>query len=109
MLVDFAQKFKTLDGKPMTRTLDNLEEVDLKSVSIEALLNADPDPNINTDGPEKVKRYDLVLRINKCDGKIKVTAEEVTLIKNLIGKMFPVMVVGQAYKFLEGDAEEKTD
>ena len=106
MLVDFDQMFKNMDGKVMKQNPGSGDDADLNGVCVEALLNFDP--RSDTDGKKKADRYDLALRIKK-GGRVRVEAEEVALMKELVGKVFGPLVVGQAYKFLENDDEDKTD
>ena len=52
-------------------------------------------------GIEKFKRYNLALKIDGSKGEVDITAEEIALIKELIGKGYTVAAVGQAYNLLE--------
>jgi hypothetical protein len=51
---------------------------------------------------EKVKRYDLYLKVKEIPDPAEFTSEEVVLMKKLVGKAYGVLIVGQAVKFLEG-------
>ncbi len=74
----------------------------LKSISIDSLMGTlERTPNSKPEtGVEKMKRYELAKRISK-GGIIKVTAEEITLIKERIGLAYGTMVVGSAYNIIE--------
>lgn len=73
----------------------------LKKVCVNALLGNVPNENIS--GEEKYKRYKLFRRIDESvDGFAEVSAEEITLLKTLIGKFYLPLVVGRAYDALEG-------
>jgi hypothetical protein len=72
----------------------------LGTVAINALLGTYPDEQ--TSGEEKFKRYQLAERISTA-GAQEVSVEEVALIKRLIGKGYPPMVVGPAWLALEND------
>lgn len=91
----------TKDGKPMT----------LKIYIIRALLAIHIVPaNRQTelvDGAEKDKRGELAERIKAEKELITLEAEEITLIKRLIGWMYPAEIVRQAYKYLELTTKEK--
>lgn len=81
------------EGKPLTTG----------SVSVNALMGQYPDEQGLT-GDEKFKRYQLAARI--ADGDVlEVSAEEVALLKRLIGKGYLPMVVGPAYLALESEPE----
>jgi len=58
------------------------------------------------DGAEKIIRYNLALKLKEDakipkSGEINLTAEEITKIKELVGKMYPTLVVGLIYELLE--------
>ena len=53
-------------------------------------------------GEEKVKRYNLALDIYN-GKKENLSSEEIVLLKELIGRYFSTIVVGQALKMLEND------
>ena len=59
-------------------------------------------PDEQASGEEKFKRYQLAERISAA-GPQDVSVEEVALIKRLIGKGYPPMVVGPAWLALEND------
>ena len=52
-------------------------------------------------GDEKVKRWALAQKIY--GGNTEVQAEDVALLKKLIGKAYGVAIVGPAYEMLEGE------
>ena len=54
-------------------------------------------------GEEKLKRWELALRIKRATGPIEVSAEEVTMIKKVIAKAYAAIVSGQAWQMLEGN------
>jgi len=89
------------DGNKMT----------LKIYIIRALLATHINPaNRQTelvDGEEKDKRGELAERIKAEKELITLAAEEITLIKRLIGWMYSPMIVRQAYQMLELTDKEK--
>lgn len=90
------------DGKPMT----------LGEASIGALTaNYGDEPQLT--GDVKFSRYQLADRINNAlaatQGLAEVTAEEIAVLKNLIGKAFTPVVVGPAYAALEQDPTPPAD
>ena len=59
------------------------------------------------DGVEKLKRWELALKVKNAPDPTELTVEEVVEIKKLISKLFGTVVVGQAYKLLEGGGAKK--
>lgn len=89
-----------LDGEePLEGVEDQRKPVELKVIAMNALMAVNPDEKI--DGAEKVKRYDLALRIARDEEEFAV--EDTALVKKLIGDGFGPLIVGQAYKMLEGE------
>ncbi len=76
------------------------EEITLRDVCLQALLNADRDAKA---GPEKNKRFLLSLAIAEANKEYGLTAEDISLLKRLIGQIYTPLVVGRAYQLLEGE------
>jgi len=72
----------------------------LRDATKQALLSIFQDEQGLT-GDEKVKRYDLYLKVKDTVDPAELTAEDISLIKKLIGKAYGVLIVGQAFKMLE--------
>ena len=103
MKANVMVKFVTLDGVDMSRMVDGKErDVLLRDVCENALLEDDR----GSDGGEKMKRFKLAEKIHLYED-VNLSAEDVTLLKELIGKLYGPLVVGQAYKIL--DPEEEKD
>lgn len=104
MQIDFNAPLKNLEGDVlMDVNIDrngNKTEVPatLGRISANALLAMTEDEK-NMAGEEKVKRYDLAMRIIKGTADLKV--EEVADIKKAVGKSFMPLIVGQAWKLLD--------
>ncbi len=77
----------------------------LKEAARNALLSQFEDER-NLDVNEKVKRYDLFLKVKTAEDPADFTSDEIVLIKKLIGKAYAVLIVGQAVKLLEGKPVE---
>lgn len=99
MLVDVTQKLKTLSGQVMKDFDENKEAVDatLRLVIVNALLAT---TKKQESGVEKVRKYELAKKAYQND-EVELTAEDITLIKNQIGEVFPAVVVGQCFEMLE--------
>lgn len=100
--VDLNEKFVTLRGEPLIeRSEDGSESnVTLKAVCVHALLAQSQDTPA-----QKFKNYRLANRIQDAD-EIELTAEEVTELKQMIGKLFPPLYVGNAWLLLDPPAKE---
>jgi len=101
MKVDVNVVLKTLDGKGLKDNdgNDNVVDATLKMAIVNALLS----PVQNESGIEKVKKYELAKRAYNTtnDELVELSAEDITLIKNRIGEVYPPLIVGQAYDLLE--------
>lgn len=100
MKINFEKVFKTFDGQPIMKGADSKEPITLKWVSIESLIGIYQDEK-ELQGEEKLKRYKLAMKISN-GNIIEISVEEIALIKNLIGKAFGTLIVGQAWEYLEG-------
>ncbi len=97
MRIDFHQEIKTIDGKPIPGA-NGGEKTFLKEIAVNSLL-ATFDDERNLSGEEKAKRWVLAVKIQGEAGDF--TLEEAEQIKRLIGKGYPPLVVGQAWRMLE--------
>jgi len=60
-------------------------------------------PLQDDDGPKKAKKFKLAQRINATPESVELSAEEITLIKDVVGKLGHPIVVGRIFEFLEED------
>ncbi len=99
MKIDFTQEIKALDGSslPYQQEKGTL----LKNIACDILLAQLPEER-DLSGEEKCKRFVLATRIFSNPKKIDLTIEEVAMIKKLIGRAYPPLVVGQSWNYLEG-------
>jgi len=80
--------------------------VTLETVVVNALLTQDPNDTTVT-GTEKAKRFTLAMKIHDTkDSQVDITAEEISKIKELVGKYYTALVVGRVYDLLEQKIEE---
>lgn len=104
MAIDFSTKILDLKNQPIP--LCSKEKPDcgvvltMDDVALTALQAQFPDEQ-NLAATEKVKRYALGLKINASKGDVHLDAEDVTLLKQLIGKAYGSLVVGRAYEILD--------
>jgi len=95
MKVKLNQPLKELSGE----VIKNGEKVfELKNACVEALMVNNPKEEI--DGNEKMGRYLLAMKIEKAN-ELDLKSEEIAKIKNLIGAVYGVLVVGQCFEMLE--------
>jgi hypothetical protein len=90
---------KNLMGQPVMKD-GNVMTVG--SVAINALLLSYEDEARTITGDEKVTRMHLALKIKRDQDPINMTAEEISLVKKLVGKAYGPMIVGQVWDLLEG-------
>jgi hypothetical protein len=98
---NFDTTFSTFDGEVIQSAGCPLT---LKRASVDALMMPFDDEK-HISGEEKLKRYQLAVRIN-LGGDVELKAGEVSLLKLVIGKAYTPLVVGPAYIALEKDAEQ---
>ncbi len=97
-----------LDGKPIPIDGENKGEekfLTLKIVCLNSLFFNDKEKIVA--GEEKLKRYVLGMKIN-VEENVELIAEEIVLLKKLIGEYQPPLIVGRAYDLLE-ERIAKTD
>ena len=100
MKVDFSQTLKDLEGKEIkepSRTGGELKPVTLKDICANALMNS-----TEGNGDDKLKKYDLALKIAGASKPIDLVSEDIVLIKGCITK-YPPLYYGQTVHMLEGD------
>ena len=99
MKIDFSTRLKNFDG---TDAEEDKKPLVLASVCVNSLLGVYSDEQ-QLPGTEKAKRYELALKI-KDGGTIDLPVEDIAKLKELVGKAYAPIVVGQAYKMLETSA-----
>ena len=98
MKIDFNQTIKQLGKDEPILKPNSAEPFRLKDAAVEALLA----PEENQTGEEKAKRYLMATRIYANPEGVDFTVEEIAKIKQVIGKGYGPLVVGQAWLYLEG-------
>lgn len=95
MKINFNKSIYAINGEVLK---DGDKDAKLKDLTIAALMFNDE----KASGNEKFKRWNLAKKIYDAKDEIDVPAEEIALIKDLIGKAFMTSVVGSVYSILEG-------
>lgn len=113
-LIDFTTVIKNQDGVALVECADLTDReckqtrvVTLGSVAFSALTNVVRDPAGRPEtipAEESVKRGQLGFRIYK-SADAKLTAEDIALIKQQIGKMFNPMIVVRAFEVLDPNSK----
>ena len=123
MKIDFNYKFTELDGTiipeqpPEMVKNDNGEMEEkkyppftLRKACTNVLVMREVDekgrPKQLT-GKEKVERYELAKKIHHSKGLVDLTVEEIALLKELVGRIYPPITVGQAFEILDPHSEKK--
>jgi hypothetical protein len=97
MKINFEQTLKDMDGKDITEGKEK-KVLTLDKVCVNALLSENQDDRQS--GEDKLKVFQLAKKIYGA-GEVEVTAEEIVLIKNKVGRFYLPLVVGQVYEILE--------
>jgi len=106
MKIKLNQALLKMDGEKMfkeelkdNKMVETKNEFQLKDACVNSLMaNVEKE---EIDGVEKMKRYLLATKIQKAN-ELDLKSEEITKLKEIIGKAYGVMIVGQAYEMLEG-------
>jgi len=112
MKIDFTQELRTIERKPLERTVQacatcgrpmETAAMTLRSVCTNALLTQTQD-EANLPGDEKVRRYRLALQIANED-VADLPPKDVALLQELVGKLYAALVVGQVWGMLDPKIE----
>lgn len=100
--VNLTEQFMTLKGEPIIERDQEGNEtaVTLKHVCVHALLAQSQETP-----QQKFENYRLASRIQDAD-EIELGADDITKLKQLIGKLFPPLYVGNAWLLLDPPAKE---
>jgi len=63
-------------------------------------------PTGNMDGIEKARRYFLAIEIHTAKNQVELSVDDIKLIKDEIGRVYPPLIVGQAYEILDPPREK---
>lgn len=94
MKIKFDTQITDLNGTPLS---NGQASITLAHVAVDALLVADPAMTAT----EKVRNFELATRIN-AGGEVDLKPEEIALVKKCVGETMTTLVVGQAFRHLDG-------
>ena len=101
MKINFNQVINNLEGQPLKNEKD--EDLTLGMVCKNALLTSYQDEQ-SLSGEKKLERYDIAMGIHAANlGTLDLPVEKVAEIKRLVAKFYGPLVVGPAWKMLEGE------
>jgi hypothetical protein len=110
MKFDLSVPLVSYDGKLFTRPVESddgevrQEPLTLKSVLVSACVNADPQEH--NDADKKLAVFSLLMKLHEANPFVHLKAEEVSVLKKLIGKQLTVVAVGVVCKALESPLPE---
>lgn len=91
---------KNAKGEEVITIIDQKDKsLTLKKVCVDSLLLNTQD---DTSGDEKAERYMLAMKIHEAKKEVDLESKDIVIIKELIGKNYGPLVVGQAHLMLEG-------
>jgi hypothetical protein len=98
MLVKVNVPLKTMDGQVMKENdgQGNAIDATLKLAIVNALLS----PVQKESGTDKVKKYELAKKVYTSD-EVDLNEDEIKLIKDRVGEVFPPIIVGQVNEMLK--------
>lgn len=105
MRFDLSKPLVNYSGQLFTRPVTEesgavrQEPLVLKSVLESACLNADP--NQHSDGTKKMVIFGILMKVHQARPFANLSAEEVSVLKDLIGRQLTVAAVGAVYAALE--------
>lgn len=101
MKVDVTQALETIDGQQMKDNdgQGNVIDATLKLAIVNALLAPLPQGKQET-GIDKIKKYELAKMVHRND-EVDLNEDDIKLIKDRVGELFPALIVGQVYEMLK--------
>lgn len=100
MKINFSIEIEDLEGNPIPKSETNKTNATVGSCCINALMASYEDEK-GLSGDDKVKRLNLAQKIHSDKSEYEYTAEDVVLLKKLVGKAYAPLVVGRVYEVLE--------
>jgi hypothetical protein len=100
MLRDFNTNILDVQGNPIVTAGKPMTVREAIGNALHAALQGEQ-PN----GDEKYKRFQLSLKIETSDGKPDLTTEDLSRIKDVVGKAFGPLVVGRVFDLLDQKME----
>lgn len=100
MKIDFTTIILALNGQPFSLSENN--PLRLKEVTVEALLNPNPDKKEQLPHTKHLERFSLAQTIYNSQESIYISPEDLVEIRNLVSARWPTVIAGPALNLLEG-------
>ena len=99
MKINVTQVLKNINGDDLIEPNEKgeVQPVLLRTVLVNALMI----PVEKDTGVQKVEKYSLAIDIQKND-EIEITAEQATMLKEVVGKPYGPVIVGPVFNLLDG-------
>lgn len=102
MKIDLGQAILGYNGEPIVKSEEDNSPVNLGETLQMACVNANPQTHNSAE--EKVQIYRLLQKLHP-GGEVELQAEDIVLLKTLVGEIFGVGMVGAVFDILEQTAE----
>ncbi len=99
MKININETIKNIKGEAI-KDGETKEPLTLKTICTNALMGTYEEEK-KVSGAEKAKRFQLAMKIQSSNGEAVLQSEEISLVKELIGRGYPPLVVGRAYEILD--------
>lgn len=103
---DLTTELKTRDGELMKG--DNDKTITVGRAIVNALDNATEGEDKPLNGEQRYERYKLGLKLLNNNYRVSLDELEITIAKQVVGKAYPPLVVGQIFDAFEKPAKEPT-
>lgn len=97
MKIKINDKLIGVDGITPITSPDTKAALTLKDVCINSILS----PIQDEDQKAKYEKYELYKKLRDAKADIELTAEQIVLLKNCVGKFQPPLIMGQVFDLLE--------
>jgi len=101
MKIDTSTILRALDGSalPFKATNGDARDMTLKDALIEACMGILKGDDSQT-GAQKLELFNLAQTIFKSHPQPDLTAEDISVLKDRVGKAYPALIVGRVYEAL---------
>ena len=97
MNINFDTEILDLANAPI---INGDKHLDLATIATNALLTPQAAADQNVPTEEKVRRFRLAQKVTN-GGTLDMSLEDLVLLKEIIGKAYPPLVVGRAFEILD--------
>lgn len=109
MIIDVTQPVIGYDGEPLElpaqKPGDEVEQLILKKALCDSLMGSFRGEEDKVTGSEKMKRFELARKINRCLGEFTFSMEDLELCKTMVAKMYATVVSGAVWAHLTEESK----